>query len=227
MRYYKNLIIIGTSHISPESIKLVEKKILEEKPEVVAIELDKGRFYSLMTGQRGSAGIKDVRRIGFKGYLFAKIGHFVEHKLGNRVGISPGDEMVRAARSAEKIKAKIALIDQPIEVTLKKFSSGITWKERFRFVWDLLTGWFKKEQRIKINLKKVPEEDIIEKMIGLVKERYPSVYNILIHERNLIMAKHLNKLMQNHNSIIAVVGAGHEKEVIEEIKKLQTSKLQY
>lgn len=225
MRYYQNLTIIGTSHISKESAEKVEKEIVDNKPEVVAIELDKNRFYALMTGNKGNIGLLDIKKIGFKGYLFAKFGHWVEHKLGETVGTSPGDEMIKAAKAAEKIKAKIALIDQPIEITLKKFSSRISWKERFRFVWDLLTGWFRKDMKIKIDLSKAPNEEIIEKMILIVKKRYPNVYDVLIRERNVIMAKHLNKLMQSHNSIIAVVGAGHEKEVIKEIQSLQTSKL--
>lgn len=221
MRYYKNLVIIGTSHISPESIRLVESSILEKKPEIVAIELDKERFMALMTGEKRNVGLAEIKRIGFKGYVFAKFGQWVEKKLGNRIGVSPGDEMVKAVRAASSVKAKIALIDQPIEITLKKFSKRITWKEKFRFIWDLLTGWFRKDMKIKIDLRKVPEERIIEQMMGLVRKRYPNVYDVLIAERNVIMAKHLNKLMQKYNSVIAVVGAGHEKEVIGEVKRIE------
>lgn len=221
MRYYKNLIIIGTSHISPESIRAVESLILDKKPEVVAIELDKGRFMALVSGEKSKIGLKEIKRIGVKGWVFAKFGQWVEKKLGSKIGVSPGDEMIKAAKTAEIVKSKIALIDQPIEITLKKFSKRITWKEKFRFVWDLLTGWLRKDMRIKVDLKKVPEEKIIEQMIGIVKKRYPNVYDVLIAERNVVMAKHLNKLMQNYNSIIAVVGAGHEKEVIEKIRKSQ------
>lgn len=221
MRSYQNLTIIGTSHISKESVNLVEKTILESKPDVVAIELDKERFYGLMSGQKGSTSLKDIKRIGVKGYLFAKLGHWAETKLGGMVGTSPGDEMIKAAKAAEQIQARIALIDQPIEVTLKKFSKRITWKEKFRFVWDLLTGWMRKDQKIKIDLNKVPAEELIEKMISMVKKRYPNVYDVLIDERNKIMAKHLNKLMQMHSKVIGIIGAGHEKEVIEYIKELQ------
>lgn len=223
MRYYKNLIIIGTSHISPESIKSVESLILDKNPAVVAIELDKGRFLGLMAGEKSKIGLKEIKRIGIKGYLFAKFGQWIEKKLGSRIGVSPGDEMIKAAKTAEAIKSKIALIDQPIEVTLKKFSKRITWKEKFRFIWDLLTGWFRKDMKIKVDLKKVPEENVIEQMIDIVRKRYPNVYDVLIAERNVIMAKHLNKLMQNYNSVIAVIGAGHEKEVIAEIKRLGES----
>lgn len=223
MRYYKNLIIIGTSHISPESVKSVESLILDKKPAVVAIELDKGRFLGLMAGEKSKIGLKEIKRIGIKGYLFAKLGQWIEKKLGSRIGVSPGDEMIKAAKTAEAIKSKIALIDQPIEATLKKFSKRITWKEKLRFIWDLLTGWFRNDMKIKVDLKKVPEENVIEQMIDIVRRRYPNVYDVLIAERNVIMAKHLNKLMQNYNSVIAVIGAGHEKEVIAEIKRLGES----
>ena len=133
MRVFENLIIIGTSHIAKQSLLEVERVIREEKPEVVALELDKARYYSLVTKEKRKAGLRELRVIGVKGFVFAKFGEYIEKKLGKSVGISPGDEMLKAAEIATEIKAKIALIDQKIEITLKNFSKEITWKEKYRF----------------------------------------------------------------------------------------------
>ncbi len=221
MQLFRNLILIGTSHIAKESIDEVERIITEERPDVVALELDKGRFYALLHGIKGRIGINEVKTIGFKGYLFAKIGEFAERKLGNKVGISPGEEMLKAAKIASKEGIKIALVDQKIEVTLKNFSKELTWREKFRFVSDIFKGIFSKKYRIKIDLRKVPKKDLINKMLKQVKERYPNFYKVLVTDRNKYMAKKLFRLMQDYKKVVAVVGAGHEDEIIEEIKKLE------
>ena len=122
MRYYKNLIIIGTSHISPESIKTVESLIINKKPDVVAIELDRGRFDGLISGDKSKIGLKEIKRIGFKGYVFAKFGHWIEKKLGSKLGVSPGDEMIKAARTT--INPTVKRRYRIIFLTVRGYISG-------------------------------------------------------------------------------------------------------
>ena len=223
MRVFENLIIIGTSHIAKQSLIEVESIILKEKPEVVALELDKARYYSLITKEKRKAGIRELRAIGVKGFIFAKFGEYAEKKLGKSVGISPGDEMIKAAETASEIKAKIALIDQKIEITLKNFSKEITWKEKFRFAQDIVTGTFSKKNKMSIDLNKVPDKELIEKLLKITKERYPNFYKVLVEDRNKYMSKRLCGLMKNYTKIVAVVGAGHEDEIIEEIKNYRNT----
>jgi len=220
MQRYKKLIIIGTSHISEESVKAVRDIILKIKPKVVAIELDKARFESLMYKRKRKLKLRDIRRIGFTGFMFNLIGAWIEKNLGKRVGTSPGSDMKEAGKAAFEVKADVALIDQDITITLKKLSKRITWKEKFYFLWELFKGFFVSPQ-IKINLKKVPSARVIKKMTNHVKKHYPSIYLTLIKERNEYMAKALYKLMTTYpeEKIIAVVGAGHEEEMLELVKK--------
>lgn len=228
MKVYKNLIIIGTSHIAIQSIKEVEEIILKEKPEVVALELDKSRFITLMSNKKEKLKLKDILHIGFKGYLFNLLGAWIEKKIGNIVGVSPGSEMKKAVITARSTNSDIALIDQEIQITLKKLSKSITWKEKFRFLKELIISFlFKRKQKLPFDLKKVPEEKVIKKLTYQMKERYPSIYNILIKERNEIMAKRLYTLMTNKKSVVAIVGAGHESDIISLIDKCyQISNLQ-
>jgi len=213
------LSIIGTSHISPESVKQVETKILEKKPTIVAIELDRGRFAALLSDKR-RVRISDIRHIGVKGWLFAMIGAWAERSLGAKVGVSPGAEMLTAAKAAQQVNAKIALIDQDISVTLKRLSKTITWKEKWNFLVDAIKGVVFR-QGVKIDLAKVPPKELIKKLVRDVKKRYPSIYQVLIVERNEIMSKRLAHLLHTNpdSYIIAVLGAGHEEEVREFVKK--------
>lgn len=211
--------IIGTSHISPESVRKVEEKILEKKPTMVAIELDRGRFAALLSQKRRTR-LSDIRHIGVKGWLFAMIGAWAEKSLGAKVGVSPGTEMLTAAKAAQKVDAKIALIDQDISITLRRLSKEITWKEKWNFFVDVIKGVIFR-QGVKIDLAKVPPKELIKKLVRDVKKRYPSIYQVLIVERNEIMAKHLAHLLLTHpeSYIIAVIGAGHEDEVRELVKR--------
>ncbi|MBC8444317.1 TraB family protein, partial [Candidatus Woesearchaeota archaeon] len=215
---YKNLTIIGTSHIAKESIDQVKKAIESQKPEIIGVELDKKRLSALLHKGKRSINLKDIFRIGLKGFIFSLIGAWVEKKLGEMVGVKPGTEMLTAVKLAKKHKTQLALIDQDIEITLKRLSQEITWKEKFNFLADIVKAVIFRKKEIDFDLTKVPKEEIIKKLINKVKKRYPSIYKVLIKERNKIIAKNLFYLIQSNKKTLAIIGAGHEKEVIELIK---------
>lgn len=218
---YKNLIIIGTSHIAPQSLKEVESTILNETPDIVAIELDRKRISALVSNKGGKMRWKDVWRVGIKGFLFSMIGAWVEQKLGQKTGVAPGSEMLLAFKTAQKVNARVALIDQDIEFTLKRFSKELSWKEKWFFLVDIFKGLILRKSDIDFDLAKVPKQETITRLIKQVKKRYPNVYKVLVTERNSFMAASLAHLLQNfpEKKIVAVVGAGHEKDIINLIKQ--------
>lgn len=213
---YKNITIIGTSHISPESVKEVKEIIQKLKPDLIAIELDRKRFEALLSKKR-KISLKDIKYFGIKGFLLNVIGAYFEKKLGKITGVSPGSEMKVAIFEAREIKAKIALIDQDVSITIKKLSK-VPFREKFGIFYDSFKNVFKKK-KIKFDLKKVPNKKTINKLINMVK-KYPNIYRVLIDERNKFMAKNLYKLMNDYNKIVAVVGAGHEDDIIKEIENV-------
>lgn len=227
MKTFRNLVIVGTSHIAQQSVEEVKRVILETSPGVVALELDRTRFLSLMSEKKRKIRLSDLPKVGLKGYLFAMVGAYIQKKLGQIVKMEPGAEMRAAIKLARKEKIKLALIDQPIEITLKRFSQEITWKERFRLVGDIFRSLVFKKKELKkyglenFDLTKVPEEKLVQKLITKLKERYPSIHKVLVKERNEVIAKNLVKLIKLNEEIkiVAVVGAGHEKELVGLIKR--------
>ncbi len=214
------LIIIGTSHIAVDSIKNVKKTILEQKPDIVAIELDKKRLSALLSKQKKGIALSDIKRVGLQGWLFALFGQWLQKKLGKKIGIIPGSEMIAAFKIARQNKIKVALVDQDIEKTLRRFSKSLSWKEKWNFVVDAVKGFIFKKG-VKIDLRKVPEEKVIKMLITELKKRYPNIYRVLIKERNQVIAKNLARLIKNFPDavIVAVLGAGHTKEVEKLVQK--------
>lgn len=221
MLVYKNLIIIGTSHIAKDSINEVKRIIEEVKPNIVAMELDKNRLQALLSDSKKGINLLDIKHLGFKGFLFNLVGAWIERKLGEYVGVKPGSEMKQAVISAKNVNAKLALIDQDVRITLKNLSSYITWKEKFRFLKDIIKALFKRSDIKPFDISKVPNKDVIRKLVNKLKKDYPNVHKALIKERNEVIAKNLYNLMKfnNESKIIAVIGVGHEGDVIRLIKK--------
>ena len=214
-----NLKIIGTSHIAKQSIEEIKKAVEEFQPQVIAVELDTQRALALMQEQKTKTSVKDILKIGVKGYAFVRIGHYIQQKLGKTVGVSPGSEMKTALEIAHQKNLQIALIDQPISITLKNFSKELTWKEKWRFFSDIVKGIISPQKQIKnygmeeFDLRKVPEEKMILKIIGQMKRQYPSIYKTIISDRDKYMVRQLVKLMRDHpeKKILAIVGAGHKE----------------
>lgn len=223
---YKNIFFIGTSHIAKESVDAVKDFIAKQKPDVVAVELDASRLSALMSKKRSRPSLADIRRIGLNGFLFSLIGGWVERKLGEKVGVAPGSEMFSAIKLAQQSGAKVALIDQDISITLRRFSEVFTWREKWNLFVDILKGVFFRKSVLSFDISKVPSSQMISKLLKEVKVRYPNLYRVLIGERNEVMAQRLAKLSVDfpEKRILAVVGAGHESDLLLLVKKYLKSK---
>ncbi len=216
-----NVVLVGTSHIASESVKNVAAVIDHFAPCIVGIELDRQRFYGLLHEQRSTyfPTFQNVRRFGVKGTLFALIASAVSQKLAKMVRTRPGDDMRSALRAAKKHQLIVALLDQPIPITLHRFSAAITWEEKLHFLVDIFRGIFFPQRELRkygfdqLDLRKVPSTEVIKKLLSHVKERYPNVYRVLIDERNRYMVRQIHKFQQKYpgQTIVAVVGAGHEE----------------
>jgi len=217
---HKNVVLVGTSHIAKESIDKITDVFASFNPDIVCVELDHNRLNSLLSGEKPDRSFwNGVKNYGLSGYLFAIIGGFVQEKLGNVVGVKPGSDMLAAVSLARSNHKTLHLVDQDIEITLKRFSKAFTWREKFRLVGDIFRAPFSKRQNIDLN--KVPKEELVNKLMGDLKKRYPSIYTVLIDERNKVMAKNIYTIMSKNEDkkILAVIGAGHEKELLHLIKQ--------
>ncbi|MCD7781132.1 MAG: TraB/GumN family protein [Methanosphaera sp.] len=221
--------IVGTAHISQESMNTVRDTIYEKRPEIVAIELDPGRYQGLLDDARGIKREQDfdLKQMLKSSNLTVTIVNILlssmQKKMGREVGVKPGSEMLEAVQIANEVNADIALIDRNINVTLKRTIDGMTWREKLSFVWQLLLSVFMDdddEEDLQDEIESLKSEEGVEEVMGYLKEESPGGYNALVHERDAYMAYNL-KALEDKN-VVAVIGAGHQGGLKEYINNPET-----
>ena len=118
----RKLTLIGTAHVSAESITEVENTIRELKPDCVAIELDDKRAESITNKDKYSQ--LDIIQVLKRGEGFLLLANLVlasfQRRMGMNVGVKPGDEMLAGMKVAEELGIPTVMADRPIQVTLKR-----------------------------------------------------------------------------------------------------------
>ena len=214
------IILVGTAHISKDSVKEVKQVIEQEKPDIVAIELCQRRYDALTKKQEWENTPVNKLLKGGKAYLLLAqtfLGS-IQRKLGKDYGVEPGSEMIQAIKEAEKHKIPVALVDRDISVTLKRAWKKMGIREKFRLTWEFLKAMlgYDEEELEELDLKKLMDQDVISSMMEEFGEIAPSVTDVLIHERDEYIAQKVLKESEK-GKVVAVVGAGHLKGIKEHI----------
>ncbi|ADC69254.1 TraB family protein [Methanocaldococcus sp. FS406-22] len=218
-----DIYLIGTAHVSKDSIEEVENIISSVSPEGVAVELDDRRFFSLISNEEKKVDLKKVLKEGnfLKFFIYLILANS-QKKIGESLGIKPGSEMKKAIEIASRYGLPIYLIDRDINITLSRLMDRMTFKEKIKIFWELLNS---DEGDLEVDddlLKEMVENP--EKFIKLLKEMSPTIYEVLVDERDRFMAKRLFELSKGKNSLVAVVGAGHVEGIVRYLKQLENGK---
>lgn len=236
----ESLEIIGTAHVSEKSVEKVRNTILEKTPDVVAVELCMNRYNNLMN-ERNGVDIKKEFQIKelIKGdnltlFLISGFFSYMQRKIGDEVGVKPGSEMLAAIDAANEVGARVALIDRDISITLKRAIKKMSFFEKMKFIYGIITSFFSKDDDIG-DIDSITEGDALKEVMKYFQEMSPKAYEVLVRERDAYMAKML--LGINEENVVAVVGAGHENGIksymnnpeelpsFEELLSVQKSKL--
>ncbi len=205
----KDVHLIGTAHVSRESADLVEKVIEEEKPDTVCVELCKSRYESIT--QRNRWQNTDLLKVikekkAFLLLLNLMLAYF-QKKIGEKLGIKPGEEILRAIQSAAEVGASIHLADRDIRITLSR-----TW--RFMGLWtkikllvQLIASAGEVEAIKEEDIEEMKKKDVLEMLLSEIGQAFPEIKRILIDERDQYLAHKIRTAPGKQ--IVAVVGAGH------------------
>jgi len=202
--------LVGTAHVSKRSIEDVRATIDAVHPEVVCVELDKTRHDALTKDAafRDLDVVKVVRE-GKTLYLLAHLGLAAyQKKIGARLGVKPGAELLAAIDAARERGLAVELIDRDIGVTLKRTWHNLGPAKRALLLASLLLS-FRDGKDAKLDVEQLKQPEALTDMLTELARVLPQVKAPLIDERDRYMMSKLLEIGAGKRAIVAVVGAAH------------------
>jgi len=220
----KEIKLIGTAHVSRESIEEVKSIICEEKPDMVCVELDQGRYNSIT--QKDSWEKLDLTKVFKEGKGFLLIANLVlasfQRRLGNELGVKPGEEMKTAVEAAGEMGIAHSLCDREVQITLRRAWVRCGLWSKSKLLASLLASAFTTEKLSSQEIESLKSRNELDGMMNELAEYLPGVKETLIDERDRYLAAKIwaSTPPETNKKIVAVIGAGHMQGIKSHLEKL-------
>lgn len=215
----KELILIGTAHISKHSVEQVKEVIQEEKPDTVCVELDEQRYNAVMNDSQWKdmdifKVIKDKKATLLLMNLL--ISSF-QKRMAKQFGVKPGQEMIQGIESAQEIGAEVVLADRNIQITFARIWHGMNLWGKAGLLTSIVSSVFSKEEVTEEDLERMKTEDMLNSALEEFTKAYPKLKTPLIDERDQYLSQKVKEAPGN--KVVAVLGAAHVPGIKKEIEK--------
>ena len=205
----REIVLIGTAHVSPESADLTETIIRETKPDTVCVELCTSRLETLRNPAKWLETdiVKVIREKRTSLLLSQLLMASVQKRIAEKFKIRPGEEMRRAIRAAEETGAEIVPADREIRITLTRTWRKMRFWSKFMLLPDSIASILMSEEISLEDIEKLKKRDALEIALDLFGKKLPEIKTTLIDERDQYLAHFIGHAPGSR--IVAVVGAGH------------------
>jgi len=214
--------IVGTAHVSKKSTDLVREVIECEKPDTVCVELDQQRFNALSNKKKWEQ--LDLKSIIRNKQLTTLLVNLLlasyQKKLGKKLGVMPGTELLEATKVAHENNIHIELVDRDVKITLKRAWNKMSFFQKLKFMTAGLAGIFEKKELTEAELEKLKEKDVLTELMNELGRVMPVVKEVLIDERDTYISEKMKR--SPGKNVVAVVGAGHVTGIVEKLNIQET-----
>ena len=169
----KEIILIGTAHVSQESTELVKKVIDEEKPDSICIELDEGRYQNLQNPQSWEhMDVIQIIKEKKTGFLLANIilSSF-QKKIARQLGTVVGQEMLQGIKSAEETGAELVLADRNIQTTFLRIWRKLGLWEKTKLFFSLLFSFGEEIDLTSEDVNNLLKDETLESAISEMRKK--------------------------------------------------------
>ena len=210
----REYIIIGTAHISRQSADLVRQVIENEKPDIVCIELDEKRFKALSEKNRWeNLNLKSIiKQKQLSTLIVNLVLSSYQKKLGEKLGVSPGTELLEATNTAKENNIPIELCDREVRITLRRAWHSMSLWQKLKFLFGGVGGLFEKQELTEERLAELRSKDVLSEMMDELGKAMPVLKKVIIDERDKYIAEKMRQ--SKGEKIVSVVGAGHVNGII-------------
>ena len=207
--------ILGTAHVSSESVELVRNQIEEWGPDLVAVELCPSRMAALTEPE--SLDSEDLLKIIKEGrssmILLQSALAAQQRKMGISSGEKPGAELLAAVKAAEESDIAVEMIDRDVVITLRRAWRKMGMIEKWRILNALL--WEEDDEEVSID-EVLGDSDLLSSMMEEAREVAPRAGEVLIDERDSFLAGRIQQI-RGKGKVLAVIGAGHLSGVVQNL----------
>ncbi len=206
--------LIGTAHVSKESVALVEEKIMSREFDCVAVELCPARYENLKNRSWWqNLDIYEVFKKKKASLLLINLAlSAYQRRLADKVGVEAGQEMIRATELAVDNKIRLEVVDRDITTTLHRLVTKVSFWQKMKIFSGLIVGVFVGEEVDREQIENLKKGDMLHSVIEEFGESLPQIKKVLIDERDEFMVGKLSMLAASEDApknILAIVGAGH------------------
>jgi pheromone shutdown-related protein TraB len=208
-------VLLGTAHVSPQSVVDVRHEVDRGHYDAIAIELCDSRHTNLIDPSAlERLDLFEVIRSGKAGMVAASLAlGAYQQRLADQFDIRPGAELEAAARGAKRQQIPLWLVDRDIGVTLKRVYRNVPWWQRFSLLSGLLGSLLSRQEVSREDIERLKQGDMLESTFSEFANGSAALYEPLINERDRFMAARLleeqAKADQPPAHVLVVVGAGH------------------
>lgn len=205
----REFIIVGTAHISQQSADLVKMVIEKEKPDTVCVELDQQRYKALVEEKKwDNLDLKTVTKQKQLATLLINLllGSY-QKKLGKKLGVTPGVELLEATKTADQLNIPVELCDRDVRITLKRAWNSLSFFKKMQLLVSGAAGAFSDQDISEEQLSEIRQKDVLNEMMAELGKAMPALKTVLIDERDGYLTQKM--IDAPGNKIVSVVGAGH------------------
>jgi pheromone shutdown-related protein TraB len=212
--------ILGTAHVSEESVKEVRRLSEELKPDTICVELCNSRVKSIQDPEYFKK--LDVFKVFKERKMFLLLSSLIlssfQKKMGQGV-VRPGDELRAGMEEGDRLSARVVPIDREIQTTLKRAWGTVGAFSKMYLLSALITSLFVKEDVSQEKIEEMKSEDVLNDLFSQIPSRYSAVKEVIIDERDRYLAQNIRNAAKDSKKLLAVVGAGHLNGIMNHIEE--------
>ncbi|MCU0913932.1 MAG: TraB/GumN family protein [Planctomycetes bacterium] len=217
----RDIYLVGTAHISKESVADVRTTIEQVRPEAICVELCPARHQAMTQADnwRKMDIFKIIRQKKAVFLLAQLIMSSFYRRLGEKLGVQPGAEMLEGVRLASETGAQLVLADRDIEITLKRVWGYLGFWNKLKLAMQILMSSLFTEKIDTDVIEQLKQQDQLEAVMAEFARQFPEIKRRLIDERDTYLAQKIRTAPGGR--VVAVVGAGHVEGIQSQIHRDQ------
>lgn len=217
--------LVPSVHFSPTHSRRVRETIRAVEPDLVAVELDEGRFERL--DRKSSPDPAELaRELPPATAATYNAIRAIQQTVVRLYGLDTEEtDMETAIQTAVELDTEIALIDDPIRETMTALSDrvGLATIPKVLLRIQLMgpADRLKQLELMRIPFTDITDGDDVQPMVDQMRQLVPEIVEVLIDRRDRTMAERLHVLRHEGYDVVAIIGAGHHNGIRRALDELE------